>query len=146
MTFTDICAYVANMQATPIPPAALRISVIDPTASVHVMEHTARGFRWSVPELPPIRGCSIGTLSHLRTGPRRDVSRGLAAAIHGGARSGHQRSLNPLVAKESDNLRRCDHGEDRNRDGPAHLSEVAQYLRASEHPKVASPKTRRRRR
>ena len=133
------------MQATPIPPAALRVSVIDPTASVHVMEHAAQGFRWSVPELPPIRGCSIGTLSHLRAGPRQDVSRGLAAAIHG-AVGVDTNALNPLMAEKSDSLRWRDHGEDRKRDGPVDRSEVAKYLRASAHPSVVPPKTRRRRR
>lgn len=120
----DICAYVANMQATPIPPAALRVSLIDPTASVHIMEHPARGFRWSVPELPPIRECSIDTLSHLRSGVRQDVPRERPQRSTG-ALGVDTIALNPLMAKKSDNMRWRDHGEDRKRDGAAHRSEVA---------------------
>lgn len=44
----------------------------------HVMEHPARGTRWSVRELAPILGCSLGTLSHMRTGARASIPAELA--------------------------------------------------------------------
>ena len=98
LTLIVICAYVAKMQTTPIPPAVLRVSVICPTASMRVMEHPARGFRCSVRELPPIRGCPIGTPNHTRTGARQDVPREPTAA-------GRQCPREPVMAEKSDTTR-----------------------------------------
>lgn len=57
----------------PRTPRPLRVSVIDPAAIRHVMEHPTRGTRWSVRELAAVLGCSIGTLGHMRTGGRQTV-------------------------------------------------------------------------
>lgn len=54
----------------PSTPRPLRVAVIDPAAIVHTMRHPARGKPWTVRELAPILGCSIGTLSHMRNGDR----------------------------------------------------------------------------
>jgi transcriptional regulator with XRE-family HTH domain len=62
----------------PNPPRPLRSAVIDPSVIVHVMEHPARGKRWSVRELAPKLGCSVGTLSHMRTGARATIPAELA--------------------------------------------------------------------
>lgn len=59
-------------------PRPLRLAVIDPSMIRHVMDHPARGTRWTVRELAPILGCSIGTLSHMRTGGRATVPAELA--------------------------------------------------------------------
>jgi hypothetical protein len=72
-------AYVVNMPATtPTDPRPLRLAVIDPAAIRHVMEYPARGERWTVRELAPILGCSIGTLGHMRTGARATIPTELA--------------------------------------------------------------------
>lgn len=55
-----------------------RLSVINPAAIRYVMEHPARARRWSVRELAPKLGCSLGTLSHMRTGARATVPTELA--------------------------------------------------------------------
>lgn len=62
----------------PNTPRPLRSAIIDPAVIVHVMEHPARGTAWSVRELAPKLGCSIGTLSHMRTGARRTIPTELA--------------------------------------------------------------------
>lgn len=71
-------AYSVNMTHPSGAPHPLRLQVIDPAAIRHVMEHPARRNRWSVRELAPILGCSIGTLSHMRTGARASVPAALA--------------------------------------------------------------------
>lgn len=55
--------------------------VIEPAVIAHVMEHPARGNRWSVRELAPKLGCSVSTLGHMRTGARTTVSATLAEAF-----------------------------------------------------------------
>lgn len=72
---TPFDGYVVNMPTKPTP---LRMRVISPEAIRHVMEHPARQTRWSVRELAPLLGCSIGTLSHMRTGARRTIPAQLA--------------------------------------------------------------------
>lgn len=67
--------YVVNM---PQPLTPLRMRVIDPAAIRYVMKHPARRKPWSVRELAPALGCSIGTLSHMRTGARATVPAELA--------------------------------------------------------------------
>lgn len=52
--------------------------VIDPAIIRHVMSHPARGNPWSVRELAPVLGCSIGTLSQMQTGARATVQAELA--------------------------------------------------------------------
>lgn len=60
------------------PPKPLRSQVINPDVIVHCMEHPARGNPWTVRELAPVLGCSIGTLSHMRTGSRLSIPTELA--------------------------------------------------------------------
>lgn len=50
----------------PTSPPPLRLRVIDPAVIRYVMEHPARGIPYTVRELAPKLGCSIGTLSHMR--------------------------------------------------------------------------------
>jgi transcriptional regulator with XRE-family HTH domain len=52
--------------------------VIDTDMIRHVMQHPARQKPWSVRELAPKLGCSIGTLSHMRTGARASIPAALA--------------------------------------------------------------------
>lgn len=66
------------MSTTTPDPRPLRLAVIDPAAIRHVMEHPARGDRWTVRELAPILGCSVGTLGHMRTGARATIPTELA--------------------------------------------------------------------
>lgn len=66
--------YSLNMQQ----PTPLRLRIIDPAAIVHVMENPARGYRYTTRELAEKLGCSIGTLSHMRTGSRLSVPAELA--------------------------------------------------------------------
>lgn len=70
--------YGVNMPQTTTPPPPLRVQVIDPAVIRHVMEHPARGIRWSLRELAPALGCSIGALSHMRTGARATLPAELA--------------------------------------------------------------------
>lgn len=74
----QIHAYGVNMPTTPPDPRPLRLRIIDPVAIQHVMEHPARGRHWTVRELAPVLGCSIGTLGHMRTGARATVPTELA--------------------------------------------------------------------
>jgi hypothetical protein len=60
------------------PPNPLRMAVIDPAIIKYVMEHPARRVPWTLRELAPILGCSIGTLSHMRTGSRASIPAELA--------------------------------------------------------------------
>jgi hypothetical protein len=70
-------AYSVNMRKgeTPTP---LRVRVISPEVIVHVMQHPARGYPWTITELAPVLGCSVGTLSHMRTGARQSFPIALA--------------------------------------------------------------------
>lgn len=70
-------AYSVNMRKgeTPNP---LRVRVINPDVIVHVMQHPARGYPWTITELAPVLGCSVGTLSHMRTGARQSFPIALA--------------------------------------------------------------------
>lgn len=54
------------------------MQVIDPAAIRHVMAHPARRIPFTVRELAPKLGCSIGTLSHMRTGARATIPAQLA--------------------------------------------------------------------
>lgn len=67
--------YGVNMPSKPTP---LRMQIIDPQMIQHVMRHPARQTPWSVREMAPRLGCSIGTLSHMRTGARASIPAQLA--------------------------------------------------------------------
>ena len=58
-----------------------RWTVIDPTVLAHMMEHPARGRRWTVRELAQVTGCSAALISHLRTQPRHRIKEELAHRI-----------------------------------------------------------------
>lgn len=76
--------------------------VIDPAMIRHAMEHPARGFRWSVRELAPILGCSLGTLSHMRTGARASIPTELADRFAEAVGCETALLFTPVMAAESD--------------------------------------------
>ncbi len=63
---------------TATPPEPLRMQVVDTELLRRIMEHPARGTRWSVREIAGVIGCSVGTISHMRTGERKTVPTELA--------------------------------------------------------------------
>lgn len=77
-------AYSVNMPRTTAP-EPLRLRVIDTDRLIDAMERPARRQPWTVRELAPILGCSIGTLSHMRTGGRNtfpaELARRFAEAV-----------------------------------------------------------------
>lgn len=58
-----------------------RLTVINPDVLAHMMEHPARGRRWSVREMAQVTGCSSALIGFLRTGDRRHVDEELAHQI-----------------------------------------------------------------
>lgn len=66
------------MSSQTTPPTPPRLYVISPAMIEHVMEHPARGNRWSVRELAASIGCSHATLGYLRSGARTTISARLA--------------------------------------------------------------------
>ena len=55
-----------------------RLRVIDPYVIAHVIEHPARGRRWSLRELAGTLGCGHALLGHIKSGERDTVSLDLA--------------------------------------------------------------------
>ena len=65
----------------PANPHPARLAVIDPYVIAHVMEHPARGNRWSVREFAAVVGCSPALIGQLRNKPRHHISADLATRI-----------------------------------------------------------------
>ena len=61
--------------------ADLLVKVIDPYVITHVIEHPARGRRWSLRELADVIGCGHAFLGHLKSGVRDTVSIDLARRL-----------------------------------------------------------------
>lgn len=76
--------------------------VIDPQVIRYVMEHPARQTPWSVREMAPALGCSIGTLSHMRTGARATVQAELAERFAEAVGVETTVLFAPVLSKESD--------------------------------------------
>lgn len=99
MTLPQTLSYGVNMPSTPRP---LRSAIIDPDAIRHVMEHPARGRRWTVRELAPVIGCSLGTLGHMRTGARATIPSELAERFAEAVGVEPAVLFVPVLSRESD--------------------------------------------
>lgn len=62
-----------------------RLTVINPDVLAHMLDHPARGHRWTVREIATLTGRSPALIGHIRSGKRRqvdpEVARGIAAAV-----------------------------------------------------------------
>jgi transcriptional regulator with XRE-family HTH domain len=60
---------------------AQRLTVINPVVLAHMLDHPARGSRWTVRELATVTGRSHSLIGHIRSGERRQVDPELARQI-----------------------------------------------------------------
>lgn len=76
--------------------------IIDPAMIRHVMQHPARRIPWTIRELAPKLGCSIGTISHMRKGRRATIPAVLAERFAEAVGVETEVLFTPVVSGESD--------------------------------------------
>lgn len=78
------------------------MQVIDAAAIRYAMAHPARGFPFTVRELAPKLGCSIGTLSHMRHARRATIPALLAERFAEAVGAETELFFAPPASRESD--------------------------------------------
>lgn len=76
--------------------------VVSTERLVDAMERPARRQPWTIRELAPILGCSVGTLGHMRTGARETYPAELARRFSEAVGCDVAFLFEPVVSTESD--------------------------------------------